>query len=438
MDLQLRLASAKRHATPLVWCHIWVFLIVVLTALVSRDPAKLVLTGPSLALLGFGFAFGRPVGFDVDSTIDRPSGVEGDVIEMTSHVTAQNFIAHCDLEVEVPPELPPVTPLRVAGLCAPGVPTSLGVKLELARWGIRSPSAVVVRATDALGMFTTLRRYTLDERIKVHLPDPATRSLLNPARYLRVVGNHTSSALGDGCEAADFREYRPGDRLRDINWRISARRDEEWITQRHPDRATTIVVILEAVEDVGLEPDSSLRRSVRAASAVAQSHLKVNDPVGLMIVGRAQRWIAPQIGNRQRDLIAESLLDIQSNRMPRESLRPRDMIPRDSVVVAVSSLGRLAALRQESTGLLTILRGLRRRGQTVNVIDPEIAFGPLPEDRDELHAWARRMLSIDHELLRRELREEGLGVVPWGAGQAIEPVLSAFHTFHTSREAKVM
>lgn len=442
MKLNLRLQSAARHVTPLVWSHAMIVLLAAPVAVFSNRPEMLVLAGPSLVLLAVTFAFAQPEQFTVAAQVNPPSGIEGDTVTLMTQVSSPRFIAHCDVEVELPAGLPASASQRVVSRCRPGETTSLDLDLQLAEWGIRSPETVTVQATDALGMVLTRQTFAAEGRIKVHLPDPSSRSLLDPARYLRVVGNHTSNTLGDGCEAADFREYRPGDRLRDINWRISARRGEEWITQRHPDRATTVVVILEALDDVGVAPHSSLRRSVRAAQAMVQSHLKVNDPVGLMIVGSSQRWIPPQIGNRQGELITEALLEIQSKVPSHQSLRPRDMIPPDCVVVGVSALGWVAADGRSGSNLLTILRGLRKRGQVVNVLDPEIAVA-IPELKvgapgAQVMHLVRRMTNIEHEVLRRQLRQEGLGVVEWRISQPIEPVLASFRSFHRSRAAKVI
>ena len=46
-------------------------------------------------------------------------------------------------------------------------------------------------------------------------------------------------AKGDGIEFADIRPFVPGDRVRRINWRASARRPGLWVNESHPERNTT-------------------------------------------------------------------------------------------------------------------------------------------------------------------------------------------------------
>ena len=84
--------------------------------------------------------------------------------------------------------------------------------------------------------------------------------MLAPLETQVFVGNQVSRARGDGIEFADIREWAPGDRVRSINWRASARRGELWVNQQHPERNTDVVLFLDTFTDVRDERARDARR----------------------------------------------------------------------------------------------------------------------------------------------------------------------------------
>ncbi len=62
---------------------------------------------------------------------------------------------------------------------------------------------------------TLLRVYPLPETLRRIVPPVATQPF---------TGNEVARQKGEGLEFADLREFAPGDRVRSINWRASARR----------------------------------------------------------------------------------------------------------------------------------------------------------------------------------------------------------------------
>ena len=77
-------------------------------------------------------------------------------------------------------------------------------------------------------------------------------------------GSEVARAKGEGIEYADIREYVPGDRLRAINWRASARRGGLVVNERHPERNTDVVLFVDSFVDVRGRGRSTLDDAVRA------------------------------------------------------------------------------------------------------------------------------------------------------------------------------
>ena len=72
----------------------------------------------------------------------------------------------------------------------------------------------------------------------------------HPAETQVSTGSHVAPQRGDGIEFAELRPFLPGDRPRSINWRATARRGGLMVNQRHPERATDVVLFLDSFLDV--------------------------------------------------------------------------------------------------------------------------------------------------------------------------------------------
>ena len=74
----------------------------------------------------------------------------------------------------------------------------------------------------------------------------------------------------------------PGDRPRSVNWRATARRGDLMVNQRHPERATDVILFLDSFLDVRGPTGSTLDQAVGAAASLAAAYLRQRDRVGLV------------------------------------------------------------------------------------------------------------------------------------------------------------
>src|SRR5882757_817309 len=65
-----------------------------------------------------------------------------------------------------------------------------------------------------------------------------------------LLGVHLGRRKGDGVEFAGLREYQPGDPLRSVNWPVSARRGQLYVTERLAEQAAKVVTMIDASGDV--------------------------------------------------------------------------------------------------------------------------------------------------------------------------------------------
>src|SRR4029078_7562865 len=83
----------------------------------------------------------------------------------------------------------------------------------------------------------------------------------------------------------DLRDFVPGDRVRSINWRASARRQGLVVNERHPERNPDVVILVDSFVDLVAGDRSTLDDTVRAAATLASRYLERRDRVGLVGYG---------------------------------------------------------------------------------------------------------------------------------------------------------
>jgi hypothetical protein len=150
-----------------------------------------------------------------------------------------------------------------------------------------------VRLWDRSGMAVRESRHALPQPILVFPHVAIIRQVPRPVRTRFSFGNYISPRLGEGIEPGEIRPFLPGDRTRHINWRASLRRQQLYVTQYQEERNADIVLLLDALSDIGAAPYSTLDFSVRAAAALAHTYVARKDRVGLLEFGGYLRRINP-------------------------------------------------------------------------------------------------------------------------------------------------
>ena len=101
--------------------------------------------------------------------------------------------------------------------------------------GARTSSATSCSArSDRFGLLVFEQPLELPRPLKVYPRGEELRALLRPLETQAFAGNQIPRVRGEGIEFADLRPFVPGDRIRRINWRATARRGEPWVNETHP------------------------------------------------------------------------------------------------------------------------------------------------------------------------------------------------------------
>lgn len=394
-----------------------------LVGLVAGRPEPVLLVAPLGVAVAMGLAglTSQPI-VCIRTGLDRTLVTEGDTVTMVVGLEAPNTVPELDLLVGIPPglSLPPGQRARTVSLAA-GAPRQATFSVTADRWGSYDLGEGWVRARSRLGMLDAEGYHPNQQRLIVY-PRPETlRRLVRARRTQLAAGNQLALTKGLGVEFADLRPFVPGDRVREINWRVTARRGAPWVNERHPDRSTDVVVFLDAFGG------PTLPTAVRVATSLASAYLAQRDRVGLVGFGGTVRWLRPGSGLRQQYRVVDTLLATRpfpSVAWKAISLLPPRVLPPSALVVAVSPLADERALRA--------LLDLRDRGIDLVVI--EVSRVPFVRAAEgAVGELAHRLWRLQQAVLRDEYRSLGVPVVEWSEGQPLTEAVEAARAWPRGR-----
>lgn len=117
----------------------------------------------------------------------------------------------------------------------------------------------------------------------------------------QLAGQYHSIFKGKGLNFRDVRKYMPGDEIRDIDWKVTARMQEPYIREYTEERELTVNIIVDISNSgiFGTVDSSKFERMAEIASMFAFSAIKNNDKVGLILFSdKIEKYIPPKKGKK--------------------------------------------------------------------------------------------------------------------------------------------
>jgi uncharacterized protein (DUF58 family) len=384
-----------------------VAVLAVLGALLTRHAGLLLLAAPALAAAAV-FGHGRkPPELAGSVAISPVRCFEGEDVEIVATVTAPVDEASFHLE--------PGQAVELAD--GPAAQVVIGAPAARARWVVRPhawgrhPLGTVRVRCRIEG--TGQADLTLHpEQSEVFPHPPGAQATLLPTDLLRRIGDHTAASPGAGIEFYGIRDYRPGDRLRDLNWAVTSRRRQPFSNQRAALRAADLVVLVDAFSDVGPPGDTTLDAAVRGAAGLATAYLRTGDRVGVVVLGGVLKWLAPAPGDRQFFKIVEMAFGMRfaSEVTPDLDRVPRIALPPRALVVLFSPLLDRRAL--------SAVTDLRQRGVSLVVVDV-LTHEPPSDPKLPMSGLAVRLWRLDRAAQAASLAGLGVPVLGWDSGTGL-------------------
>jgi uncharacterized protein (DUF58 family) len=347
-------------------------------------------------------------------------------VEIGVKLTVENLGAKLD-EVVIREGVP--ANLAVDGDTSVMVELDTGARCTL-EYKVKAPRGVYrftgpgIAAREHFALFQRKRNYDVITKLSVLPRPPQLRSIgIRPFRTRGFAGPILARQAGSGTDFFGVRAYEPGDPMRWINWRISARHPRDLYTNEFErERIADVGLILDARERTNIiaGSESLFEHSVRATAGLAETFLADGNHVGLLIYGRGLERTHPGYGKLQRQSILRALASARvGDSLVFDSL---DYLP-TRFFAAKSQLVLISPLCEDDPAVLSRLRA---RGYQVLVISPD----PINFEQELIEPGVARDLAVrlaraERALWIRQLERVGIQVISWRVDQPLDPTVQA-------------
>jgi len=237
---------------------------------------------------------------------------------------------------------------------------------------------------------------------------------------------------GLGVELYGCREFTPGDDIRRINWRASARANQLIINEYEVERMTDVNLVLDvrAGAHVRVGNQSSFEKAVRATASLAAQFIRLGNRVGLLPYGDMLHWEYPRTGRMQLERILRALARTRlANQIAFGELRriPSRLFAHGSQIILLSSASSeddaraIAQFAHSGYSVLLILLDTVSLERSVLPRDPAVEL-------------ACRIARLKHLAMANVLLGAGVRVVNWDLTEPLgTALLSLRRTVHHGR-----
>ncbi|MFW5946085.1 MAG: DUF58 domain-containing protein [Candidatus Natronoplasma sp.] len=382
----------------------------------------------SLSILVVAVRSLPPKEFKID--IDRESAEEGkdvyidDELEITIHIKNKGkMIRFLELQDIIPGLLEVVEGSNHQVLeLEEGEERELSYKISCPITGNFELGPVRLRYRDALNLFSN--EMEIDEEMELRvLPrsEDMQKVDLDPSYTKHWLGEVKSKSIGVGSEFFAIREYQPGDELRDINWKATARYLDPLTNEYEGEKSGDVILIVDGYEEgiVGTMENNTMRASIGVAASLAEVLLSARHRVGLIVSGEYMNWIYPGTGRDHYHKIMSNLTKFErGGTWGLEGIKwlLEEFFPRKSMIIIISPL-------TVSTYSKTLLDLCMKEYDVVLISPNPLKIEKELLDEDEYEETAKRLYSAERKRLLEKLWTHGTLVVDWNPTEPLEPTL---------------
>ncbi|WP_035793381.1 DUF58 domain-containing protein [Kitasatospora mediocidica] len=260
----------------------------------------------------------------------------------------------------------------------PGERRRVTTRLTPTRRGDQHARRVTIRSLGPLGLVGRQGSHDVPWTLRALPPFTSRKHLPSRLARLRELDGRTSLLTrGQGTEFDSLREYLPGDDVRSIDWRASARRHTVAVRTWRPERDRHILIVLDtgrtSAGRVGDAP--RLDAALDAALLLTALATKAGDRVDLLahdlrrrgaVLGRSAAEVLPAFTNAMA-VLEPALIETDLRALTAAALR---LAPRRSLIVLLTGLDTGSA----EEGLVPLLPRLTQRHEVVvaAVADPHL------------------------------------------------------------------
>jgi len=115
-----------------------------------------------------------------------------------------------------------------------------------------------------------------------------------------MAGQYKSVFRGSGIEFEEVREYSPGDEVKSIDWKVSARLGRPFIKRYREERELVVILLIDMSASGNFGTTENLKREIAAETAaiIAFNAIKNNDKIGaILFTDIVEKYIPPKKGS---------------------------------------------------------------------------------------------------------------------------------------------
>ena len=132
-----------------------------------------------------------------------------------------------------------------------------------------------------------------------------------------LTGQHRSLHKGSSVEFAEYKDYSPGDEIRHIDWKVTARTGIPHIKVHREERELTVMLLVDVSSSGAFGSGNRFKSEIAAeiAAILAYAAIKKNDRVGLIIFSdRIEHYVPPKKGRGHVWMVIRDILTFKPER----------------------------------------------------------------------------------------------------------------------------
>ncbi len=304
----------------------------------------------------------------------------------------------------------------------PGACTELKYAFTASRGDFSWPS-IQTWVSDPLGLIETELSLADNTAIQVRPRIKKFKAIsLRRRTTVHSPGSIPARLGGSGTDFFGIREFHPGDPLRTLDWRLTARHPRRLFTKEfEQEEIAEIGLILDARQntDLRIGEESLFEYSVEATASLAEMFLHQGHRVSLLVFGGPMLKAFPGYGKTQlhriMNCLSKARVDTESRALGSFDFLPLRMFPNHAMMIVISPL------------TLTdryLFQRLGAYGYQAFLISPDpidFAYQTLPQGTS--NQLAIRAARIERRLRLAEIAQLHIPVIDWQVSQPLFPLV---------------
>lgn len=245
---------------------------------------------------------------------------------------------------------------------------------------------------------------------------------LRPHNTVHSPGSIPARMGGNGTDFFGIREYHPGDPLRSLDWRLTARHPRKFFTKEfEQEEIAEIGLILDARQGVDLRigDESLFEACVGATASLAETFLHQGDRVSLLVFGGAMLNVFPGYGKTQLHrllgCLSKARVGTGNHTFTTLDFIPIRMFPSHALIVIISPL---------TSSDFSLFQRLRAYGYQALLICPDsLDFAGQTLAQDLTGQLAIRATRLERRLQLNNIAQLYIPVIDWQVRQPLFPLV---------------